>query len=134
MRKAIFLFLMLVLLSGACACTKTSSAGEESKKGDNAANYIMDPFILNLSNNGETGALKIAICLELSNPASVEKVKTKTAALRDAIILLISTKTKSDLNSPEGKMQLKDEILLQCNQILKEGTVKNVYFTDFVMQ
>jgi len=38
------------------------------------------------------------------------------------------------LITAEGKIILKDEIKQRANQILGEGTVLNVYLTDFVMQ
>jgi flagellar FliL protein len=64
----------------------------------------------------------------------MEKAKNKTPQLRDAIITLITNKTSEDLITAEGKIILKDEIKQRANQILGEGTVLNVYLTDFVMQ
>ncbi len=63
-----------------------------------------------------------------------EKAKAKTGAIRDAIIMLVTTKSPDEISSSEGKQQLKDEILTRLNRILGEGSVKNIYFTDFVMQ
>jgi flagellar FliL protein len=64
----------------------------------------------------------------------MEKAKTKTPQIRDAIITLLTSKTSDALISPEGKLQLKDEINIRINQVLGENSVKNVYLTDFVMQ
>jgi flagellar FliL protein len=64
----------------------------------------------------------------------MEKAKNKTPQLRDAIITLITNKISEDLITAEGKIILKDEIKQRANQILGEGTVLNVYLTDFVMQ
>ena len=38
--------------------------------------------------------------------------------------------------SPEGKFQLKDEILFRANQVMggEKEAFKNLYFTEFVMQ
>ncbi|MBF0505547.1 MAG: flagellar basal body-associated FliL family protein [Nitrospirae bacterium] len=94
----------------------------------------MEPFILNIGNHGDAGAIKVTIALELTNTSLEETAKKRTAQLRDAIIILLSTRSKEDLSSQEGKLQLKDEILLQANQIINEGAVRNVFFSDFVMQ
>jgi flagellar FliL protein len=42
----------------------------------------------------------------------------------------------NSISSPEGKFQLKDEILFRANQILggEKDIIKNLYFTEFVMQ
>ncbi|MBI3591994.1 MAG: flagellar basal body-associated FliL family protein, partial [Nitrospirae bacterium] len=53
---------------------------------------------------------------------------------RDAIITLLTSKTFDALMSPEGKLQLKDEINMTANQILGNNSVKNAYLTEFVMQ
>jgi len=127
------MLLIVILLAGANACSKSTSASEGGKK-DPGANFVLDPFVLNLSNHGNEGALKISVVLDLSKAVLVEKAKTKTPQLRDAIIMVLSTQSKEDLATQEGKAQLKEEILAQANQILNEGSVRNVYFPDFVMQ
>ncbi|HAK89557.1 MAG TPA: hypothetical protein DCP24_10965 [Nitrospiraceae bacterium] len=54
--------------------------------------------------------------------------------MRDAIVIVLSNKTPEELMTEEGKLQCKDEIILTANRILGDNTVKNLYFTDFVMQ
>jgi flagellar FliL protein len=94
----------------------------------------LDPFVLNLSEYGRY--LKVTIQFELSEKENEEMVKQKTPQLRDTIITLVSSKSLSSISSPEGKFQLKDEILFRANQIigLEKETFKNLYFTEFVMQ
>lgn len=36
--------------------------------------------------------------------------------------------------TPEGKIQIRDELLDRFNQILRPDRVLNIYFTDFVVQ
>jgi len=133
--KKISLLIILVLLIGVNACSSMTSAGQEPKKAIENVNFIMDPFILNVANHGDSRFLKVSIALELANASVMDMVKTQNAAFRDAIIALISSRTADDFLSQEGKMQFKDEILLRINQILrKEGAVKNVYFTELIMQ
>jgi len=65
----------------------------------------------------------------------MDLAKAKQAPLRDAIIALISSKSADEFLSQEGKMQFKDELLLTINQILKSrGGVKNIYFTELIVQ
>ncbi len=133
--KNISLLIILILFIGLNACSGVTSASEDAKGAAGAVNFIMEPFILNLANRGEPRFLKVSLALELANASLMERAKAKQAPLRDAIIALISSKSADEFLSQEGKMQFKDEIILILNQILKkEGAVKNVYFTELIMQ
>ncbi len=105
---------------------------KENKEPEKIAIIALDPFILNLYDPGRH--LKVAIQLELKDAKDEVQVKERTPKLRDIIIMLLSSKTVDSVSSPEGKFQLKDEILLRANQAMGKELFKNVYFTDFVMQ
>ncbi len=107
---------------------------KEAAKAEEGVTFALEPFVVNLSDPAGTRFLKLSLQLELAGPAVMEKAKTKSPQIRDAIITLLTAKTSDALISPEGKLQLKDEINIRINQILGESSVKNVYLTDFVMQ
>ena len=94
----------------------------------------LDPFVLNLADHGRY--LKVTLQFEVSDESLHETVKAKTPQLRDTIITLVSSKSLNSISSPEGKFQLKDEVLFRANQIMgmDKDTFKNLYFTEFVMQ
>lgn len=91
-----------------------------------------EPFILNLAEQGRF--LKMTMQLELADAGYQAMVADKMPQLRDAIITLVSSKSVESLTSPEGKMQLKDELLLRVNMAIGKDAVKSIYFTEFVMQ
>jgi flagellar basal body-associated protein FliL len=126
--------LVSYLLSVLCLFFFTTDGygSEAQKKNSETPILQLEPFITNIGDRNRF--LKLSISVELSSPDMAEKAKAKTGAIRDAIIMLITTKTSDAISSSEGKQQLKDEILMRLNQILGEGNVKNIYFTDFVMQ
>lgn len=105
---------------------------KEAKGKEKMVILPMEPFILNLADPGRH--LKVAIQLELNDEKDEAKVKERIPKLRDIIIMLLSSKTTDAVSSPEGKFQLKDEILLRANQAMEKEMFRNVYFTDFVMQ
>ncbi|RJQ13399.1 MAG: hypothetical protein C4560_14350 [Nitrospiraceae bacterium] len=116
---------------------KGDSGGKEEHKTEANAKSVMfalDPFVLNLSDYGRY--LKVNVQFELSDMTLEEVVKDKSPQLRDAIITLVSSKSLSSISSPEGKFQLKDEILFRANQVMgaEKEVFKNLYFTEFVMQ
>ena len=126
-------------ISGFFAYTMLYSKKEgpetESKKGKNsekAALVALDPFILNLAEQGRF--LKVTLHFELADPSYQQLVENNTPQLKDAIIILLSSKSTETIASPEGKLQLKDEILLRANQTIGKDVIKNLYFTEFVMQ
>ncbi|MEE8575421.1 MAG: flagellar basal body-associated FliL family protein [Thermodesulfobacteriota bacterium] len=92
-----------------------------------------DPFIVNLTNTATTRLLKVTINMEV-DPPLVPEVMRKNAQMRDAIIILLSSKSYKDVGTVTGKYQLRDEILARVNIILKSGKVGAVYFTEFVIQ
>ena len=113
---------------------KAQKKEKEDMKKDEGVMFALDPFVVNLSDQGASKFLKVSLQLELSSPPILESAKAKTPQIRDAIINLLTSKTSDSLMSPEGKLQLKDEINMMANQILGNNTVKNVYVTEFVMQ
>ena len=104
------------------------SAGSEKK----AVLFSLDPFVVNLSEPGRY--LKVTMQFEIAGEPRQEFITEKVPILRDVIITLISSQSYEYASSPEGKIQLKDEILLRTNQIFGKEVFRNLYFTDFVMQ
>lgn len=103
------------------------------KGGAGKSNLVaFEPFILNLAEQGRF--LKMTMQLELASPGFQTMVTDKAPQLRDTIITLVSSKSVESLTSPEGKMQLKDELLLRVNMAIGKDAVKSIYFTEFVMQ
>lgn len=107
---------------------------EEPKVEAKTSILALDPFVLNLADHGRY--LKITIQFEISDEALHETIAAKTPQLRDTIITLVSSKSLNSISSPEGKFQLKDEVLFRANQVMGMGkdVFKNLYFTEFVMQ
>ena len=115
-----------------------SKGGEEEAKKEEVvvktSIISLDPFVLNLSDRGRY--LKVTIQFEVTDETLQEAVTVKTPQLRDTIITLVSSKSLSSISSPEGKFQLKDELLFRANQIMgmEKDVIKNLYFSEFVMQ
>jgi flagellar FliL protein len=105
---------------------------KEAKEDAKSALVAMDPFVVNLSEHGRY--LKITMQFELSDIANQDLVTSKSPNLRDAIITLLSSKSAEAVSGPEGKFQLKDELLLRGNQAVGKEVFRNLYFTEFVMQ
>ncbi len=94
---------------------------------------MLDPFIVNLSGSG-LNYLKLQMGLELNNPEVEKEITTKKPQIQDTIILLLSTKSFDDISTGQGKLVLKDELITRLNNILRTGSIRNIYFTSFIVQ
>ena len=119
----------------------TSGAAGAAKEGATAAAttaaanmYPMDPFIVNIYDGQELRYLKVKIEVEMVSPAVKADIDPRLAPIRDAILVLLSTKTLQEVQEIAGKTQLKDEILSAINKHIPPGKISKVYFTDFVVQ
>ncbi len=92
------------------------------------------PLTVNLSDTGASKYLKIGIDIELTSADAAKEVERQKARIRDAIIILLSSKSYSTLSTTSGKIAAKNEIASRINQILQTPRVIQVYFTDFVVQ
>ena len=92
------------------------------------------PFIVNLARSGGKRFLKVTLTLELNSPEVNAEINENMAKIVDSILLLLSSKGFEDVYSVQGKFKLKDEITTRVNRFLVSGHVKDVYFTEFVIQ
>ncbi len=121
---------------------KTKKAEEAQKKqGTNAAGIGVDgklvdipEFVVNLADRSGRRYLKFKMDVEVSNPDDAQDVVSNMAKIRDAVILLLSSKESDELSSIEGKIGLRKDIAGRVNQVLGGPKVARVYFTDFVIQ
>jgi flagellar FliL protein len=92
-------------------------------------------FLVNLADAGGKRYLKFALSLELSKHKNFQQeVEHKDAKIKDIIISIISSKTFEEVNTPQGKIALKQEILRRLNTIMTGGKVEDVFFTEFIVQ
>lgn len=115
------------------ADTEVVEASEEEKPAVGPMVDVND-FIINILDKNETRYLKAALTLELENEATMQEVNERMPQIRDSILLLIGNKTFAEMNDLQGKLQLRAEIIVRLNKLLKNGKVKGIYFTEFVVQ
>jgi len=96
--------------------------------------FTLEPFIVNIYDGQELRYLKVKVELEMSNAAVKPELEGRLAAIRDAILVVLTTKTLQEIQDAQGKNQLREEILTAISKIVAQGKVSKVYFTDFVVQ
>ncbi|MDM7267544.1 MAG: flagellar basal body-associated FliL family protein [Aquificaceae bacterium] len=91
-------------------------------------------FTVNLADKDVDAYARVSITLELSDEKVRQEVEKRLPIIKDAIIDVISSKTSSFVKTPEGRENLRLELIKRINTILFEGGVRNIYFTEFVVQ
>ena len=94
----------------------------------------LEPFLLNLADRDEHRFLKVSIKLELDRPEEKTDYPNKVPAIRDALLVLLSSKESQLLRTVNGKRRIREEIMTRANGVMSKGKVSNVFFTDFIIQ
>ncbi len=96
--------------------------------------YPMSQFIVNLLSENGSRFLKTTINLEMDKPELSNELDKKKPLIRDIIIRILSSKTFEEVSTMKGKSRLKDEIVNKVNNVLADGQIRDVFFTDFIVQ
>jgi len=90
--------------------------------------------VVNLNDPGGKRYLKTDIELEYTSEEVGVELQRRLPQLRDLILLQLSSKGLDDIQSVDGKIALRRELIQRINQTLTSGKVRNLYFTEFVIQ
>jgi flagellar FliL protein len=112
--------------------------GKSGEKGGKSATSLgetveLPPFIVNLA--GEGGRyIKVVVVLQVAPVAAKEELASRSPQIKDSVISVLSSKTPDEVLTPEGKLELKLEMVKRINQSLTSGVVTEMFFTEFVVQ
>jgi len=93
--------------------------------------FPMESFLVNIQSEQGTKFLQTQMEFELADPSIEEELSRKKAAVRDAVIVLLSSRTYQQLRQADGLKDLRREIISSVNHLLTSGKVREVYFTQF---
>ena len=60
--------------------------------------------------------------------------QNRVPAIRDALLVLLSSKESQLLRTVNGKRRIREEIMTRVNGVMSKGKISNVFFTDFIIQ
>ncbi|MGV7209046.1 flagellar basal body-associated protein FliL [Oxalobacteraceae bacterium A2-2] len=100
---------------------------------------VVDPFTVNLQpEDAGDQYLQLAMTLQLSSAEEEKNIKENMPIVRNRMLLLLSSKHASELNTPEGKQKLAEEIVTKLREPFEaRGSpqeVDDVLFTSFIIQ
>lgn len=153
--KWILLFLFILILGGGAAggwyyfFSDLPGSRKASEGGGSAAaqpqtvktppvqnlqTAVLDTFLVNLADPLGKRYIKVTFEVEMTSPDVAEELSRQKAKIRDAVIMLLSSKTYADLAPAESKLALKDEVASRLNQILGGPKIARVFLTEMVIQ
>jgi len=105
----------------------------EAEEESDAPPVTMEIGDLTLNLSGQR-YLRVKMTLKLRNEEAKTKVSQNMDEIRDLLISSVSGKKFSDINSTQGKYELKLDLIYRINRIVGGKPVKKIYFTEFVSQ
>lgn len=141
---ALAMILMMAGMAVVLMKSKGSAKGkaEKVKEVKPTIQVPLGEFVVNLADTTEIRYLKTDLVLEVSGemPKSEGEGEGECSGLkpliRDAAIEVMSSKCFAELVKPDGKAQLKKDMIEALNKKLKKNDVGvvDIYFNDFAMQ
>jgi flagellar FliL protein len=126
---------------GAEPAKKSHESSSKKKKKDKEVppEYLaIEPFTVNLQPENGDQYLQVAFTLQVDGAEQAELIKNNMAKVRSRVLLLLSGKKASEINTVEGKQQLAGEILAVVKEPFSEHgdeqEVSDVLFTSFIIQ
>ncbi len=117
---------------------KGEQAVKEVKSDVKPEFIVIDQFTVNLQPEVGDQYLQINMTLQVGGPEQVELIKLNMARVRNRILLLLSAKKASEINTTAGKEALAKEIVASLNApFVEKGPsqeVRDVLFTSFIIQ
>lgn len=116
--------------------------GEEGEDGEGATGsgdepgplVGLDPFVVNLNDPVNTRYLRIGISLEIGSEKERDAVSKRLVPLRDEFIRHLSSQEPSQLLSRNDKDKLREALLVKAQTLVPRKAVRQIYFTEFMMQ
>ena len=94
----------------------------------------LEPFVVNLNEEGSTRFLKATFEVELTSNHAVDEIANNKRVVRDEVLRYLSGLAVGDTLGEAGKNKIRDEVTFRIDKALGGGRVRRTFFTDFVVQ
>ncbi len=106
----------------------------EKKDGEVPTNFIKEAFTVNLADSKGAHFAQVTIEIEVPDDSVKKAVEAQRPKIRDFIVVVLSSKTYEQVSTVDGREFLREEIRNKINGTLPRGQVKEVHFTQFIVQ
>lgn len=148
-KKIILVVLALLLIAGAAAGGAWFFMQQKDAHKDKAAVkheepvpapvfLTLDTFTVNLQPDPDEKFLQLDLSIQLATAEAAEVLKLQMPAVRNRLLMLLTSKKASHISLIEGKTELSDQIADEMRKPFTKGAkaqeVTGVFFTSFVIQ
>ncbi|MFZ4124833.1 MAG: flagellar basal body-associated FliL family protein [Rickettsiales bacterium] len=97
--------------------------------------YELPEFLVNLSSStARVSFLKMSVTLELRDQEAVALVEANKPRIVDTFNTYLREMRPTDLNGSAGIYRLRDELMTRLNKTIEEGLVKDILFSEIIVQ
>ncbi|MGB2833886.1 MAG: flagellar basal body-associated protein FliL [Methylotenera sp.] len=145
-KKLIIIIAAVVLLAGGGgAAWYFMHAKDDHKKevkheeAEKAPVFVtLETFTVNLQPDPDEKFLQLDVTMQVASPEAAEQLKAQMPAVRNRLLMLLTSKQASEISTTEGKQALSEEITAELKKPFtakgKPQEISGVFFTSFVIQ
>lgn len=121
-------------VSGTASAGQTAGKETKEEASSKKESVAMNKLLVNVA--GTMGARYLLVSLSVVGSTSdfKEQMTAHDAQLRDMAQSTLGTKTLADLEKPDARNMIRNELIAGFNNILGDGTVQEIYFPEFAIQ
>jgi flagellar protein FliL len=99
-----------------------------------AVTHAFENIVLNPAGSNGQRFLMVTATFELKDAGTEQQMKDHEAEIRDRLLALLGNKTVDELVDPAMRETIKKEVLEAVAPLFPKGTVRKVFFPQFVIQ
>ena len=96
--------------------------------------FVVKDLIVNPAGTNGTRFLLTTIGFEVTSPQAKQELEVKEVQLRDVLNTILTSKGMDDLVDVQKREDLRHEISKQVGELMRQGSLANVYFSKFIIQ
>lgn len=124
-----------LLLGGGKEAPQPPEATETTPMAMAPVYYELPEFLVNLSGSGSrVSFLKMSVTLELRDKMAVATVDANKPRIVDTFNTYLRELRPADVQGSAGIYRLRDELMTRLNATVEEGIVKDILFSEIIVQ
>ncbi len=126
---------VLMMVMGGEKEMKSPEETEVAKVASAPVYYELPEFLSNLSSSGSrVSFLKMSVTLELRDAEAVAVVEANKPRILDTFNTYLRELRPSDVQGSAGIYRLRDELMTRLNATIEEDLVKDILFSEIIVQ
>ena len=129
-----FVIAPMVVSTAKAGVVKEVEEDEPEEDSEFGVVYQVEDIIVNPAESGGSHYVVMNIAFEVDSDDDIAHLEKMDAKLRDVLIRTVSSKTIDELDGPDDKEMLRQEIFDKVGEMLPKRHLNNVYFVSFILQ